>query len=98
MLVMHVSRGVDDMLTAYGLTASGPDVLASGADIVIPTAAVWIDVLQPSAAEDLAIEAFIGAALPTREETQEIEFSSRFYAEDGAVYMTVIVLSGVDSG
>ena len=39
-----------------------------------------------------------GASLPTREETQEIEFSSRFYSEDGAVYMTASLLTGVDVG
>ena len=46
--------------------------------------------------EDRATEAFLGASLPTREETQEIEFSSRFYTEDGAVYMTASLLTGID--
>jgi magnesium transporter len=54
--------------------------------------------MQPTAAEDRATEAFIGASLPTREEAAEIEFSSRFYVEDGAVFMTATVLTGVDQG
>ena len=84
------------MIIAYGLGEKGPVALAPAEDTAVPEGASWIDLFQPSPAEDRAAEAFLGAALPTREEAQEIEFSSRFYAEDGAVYMTLSLLTGVD--
>jgi magnesium transporter len=84
------------MIIAYSLGEKGPVALSPAADTTVPDGAGWIDLFQPSPAEDRAAEAFLGAALPTREEAQEIEFSSRFYAEDGAVYMTLSLLTGVD--
>ena len=64
----------------------------------MPAEASWVDLMQPTAGEDSATESFLGASLPTREEAAEIEFSSRFYTEDGAVFMTATVLTGVDKG
>ena len=42
-----------------------------------PPAAVWIDLVTPSVQEDKLVEQFLGIAVPTREEMQEIEVSSR---------------------
>lgn len=86
------------MLVAYRLTENGPVPLPRDESGRVPDGAGWVDVLQPSPEEDGATEAFLGANLPTREEAQEIEFSSRFYSENGAVYMTVSLLTGIDSG
>jgi magnesium transporter len=38
----------------------------------------------------------VGVGVPTREEMQEIEISSRLYNEDGARYMTASILHNVD--
>lgn len=86
------------MLDAYALGPSGPSKLDTTADEAVPAEAGWIDLMQPSPAEARKAEAQLGAALPTREEAEEIEFSSRFYAEHGAVFMTATVLTGVDKG
>lgn len=86
------------MLNAYSLSVDGPRLAAGSDGEVVPEGASWIDLHQPTRDEDLAAEAFLKASLPTREEAQEIEFSSRFYAEDGAVFMTASVLTGVDIG
>ncbi len=59
---------------------------------------MWIDLLRPTVAEDRQAEQFLGTSIPTREESQEIEFSSRFYTEDNAVFMTASLLVGVDKG
>ena len=83
------------MLVAYGLSDKGPQPLAGDG---IPEGAVWIDLFHPTPEEDKATEAFLGASLPTREEAQEIEFSSRIYVEDRATFMTASVLTGVDRG
>jgi magnesium transporter len=49
---------------------------------------VWADLLNPSKEEEAAIETWLGVAIPTREEMEEIEISSRLYIEDGAYFMT----------
>ena len=54
----------------------------------LPENAVWIDLVKPTAAEDKAVERLAGIAVPTREDMQEIEISSRLYIENGARYMT----------
>ena len=43
----------------------------------LPENAVWIDLVSPTAAEDKAVERLAGIAVPTREDMQEIEISSR---------------------
>jgi len=44
---------------------------------ILPESAVWIDLFNPTAAEDKAVERLAGIAIPTREDMQEIEISSR---------------------
>jgi magnesium transporter len=51
-------------------------------------AAVWIDMVEPTADEEKAVEAALGIDIPTRGELEEIEASSRLYQEDGAAFMT----------
>ncbi|MEP9373929.1 magnesium/cobalt transporter CorA [Mesorhizobium sp. KR1-2] len=51
-------------------------------------AVVWADLLSPTREEELAIEQMLGVSIPTREEMEEIEISSRLYVEDGAIFMT----------
>ena len=62
-----------------------------------PAAAVWIDLVQPSQQEDKLVEGMLGIAVPTREEMQEIEVSSRLYVENGARYMTATLMCHSDS-
>lgn len=57
---------------------------------------VWIDLVDPTPAEESAVEERLGIDIPTREEMSEIEISSRLYTEDGAVFMTAMLLSKVD--
>jgi magnesium transporter len=53
---------------------------------------VWIDLLNPADDEDKIIEKALGIEVPTRSEMREIEASNRFYTENGAYYMTGIVV------
>ena len=62
-----------------------------------PDAAVWIDLVTPTVQEDRAVERMLGIAVPTREEMQEIEVSSRLYVENGARYMTATLMCHSDS-
>ncbi len=54
---------------------------------------VWIDLLDPTPEEERAIETALGLNVPTREEQQEIEASSRLFQEDGALFMTASVIA-----
>ncbi|TGN87959.1 magnesium transporter [Bradyrhizobium yuanmingense] len=63
----------------------------------LPENAVWIDLVNPSAAEDKAVERLAGIAIPTREDMQEIEISSRLYMENGARYMTATLMCHSDT-
>jgi magnesium transporter len=65
---------------------------------VLPENAVWIDLVKPTAEEDKAVERLAGIAVPTREDMQEIEISSRLYVENGARYMTATLMCGTDTG
>jgi len=70
---------------------------APGDLAVLPESAVWIDMVTPTAAEDLAVEGWAGIAVPTREDMQEIEISSRLYVENGARYMTASLMCAADT-
>ena len=54
--------------------------------------AVWIDLLNPTQEEEGKVERALKLDVPTREEQQEIEVSSRLYQENGAHFMTTTVL------
>ena len=62
-----------------------------------PETAVWIDMVSPTVQEDKLVEQFLGIAVPTREEMQEIEVSSRLYVENGARYMTATLMCQSDT-
>jgi magnesium transporter len=63
----------------------------------LPDNAVWIDLLNPTMEEDRAVERLAGIAVPTREDMQEIEISSRLYIENGARYMTATLMCHSDT-
>jgi magnesium transporter len=86
------------MLIAYRLSEKGLEEVALGTPVELPPDTAWVDLHQPTLEEDRIAERFLAASIPSREETEEIEFSSRFYAEDGAVFMTASLLTGVDMG
>ena len=77
------------MITIFVKTPHGLVRHDGGHDLTIPPEATWIDLSAPTRAEEKTVEGLIGIDIPTREEMQEIETSSRLRQEDGALYMTV---------
>ncbi len=69
-----------------------------GEGLSIPENAVWIDLLNPTNAEEKAVEEFLQMEIPTHEEMREIEVSNRLYTEHGTHYMTTTMVTKVDSG
>src|SRR3569832_19601 len=87
MLSVYVPAGSGTNLTKIDIQPGEP----------VPEAAVWIDLVSPTPGEDHTVEALVGIAVPTREEMQEIEISSRLYVEDGARYMTATLMCAADT-
>jgi magnesium transporter len=58
---------------------------------------VWLDMLHPTPAEDRYVEKLTGVSIPTREEMDEIEVSSRLYSENGGEYMTMMAMANLES-
>src|SRR5690349_10201182 len=58
--------------------------------------AVWIDLMEPTREEEDEVERLIGVGIPTREEMEEIEISSRLYSENGAHVMTATLPAHAD--
>jgi len=87
------------MLKAYlvqGHTLSSRTPAESDRDATLH-AAVWIDLFAPTPEEERLVEAALGISIPTRDEMQEIEVSSRLYVENGARFMTATVLCATDT-
>lgn len=80
------------MLSVFVPSASSLKKLDTSDLDVLPAGAVWLDLKSPSAGEDKAVEKLVGIEIPTREDLQEIEISSRLYVENGARYMTATLI------
>jgi magnesium transporter len=85
MLSVHVPRGTS--LERIPVEPDGD----------IPDRAIWLDLYSPTHNEDKLVERTLGIAVPTREEMQEIEVTSRLYVENGARYMTATLMCHSDT-
>lgn len=81
------------MLRAFGPDCDGTILEADRG--TIPPGATWIDLEEPTRDEEKLVEKVIGLEVPTPEDLAEIEPSSRLYAKNGALYMTMGVLTGI---
>jgi magnesium transporter len=82
------------MLRAYGPGCDGRTIDAETQSI--PDEATWIDMEEPTREEEKLVERCIKVNVPTQAEMAEIEPSSRLYEKNGALYMTVSALRGVE--
>lgn len=84
------------MLWVYVPRGTSLDRIPVTSDVV-PESAVWFDLINPNHEEDKIVERQVGTAIPTREEMQEIEVTSRLYVENGARYMTATLMCQSDT-
>ena len=82
------------MLRAYGPNCDG--TIIDPKIERIPDDATWIDLEEPTHEEEALVERCIKVNVPTQAEMAEIEPSSRLYEKNGALYMTVSALRGVE--
>jgi magnesium transporter len=85
------------MLSVYVPRGTSLEHLVIEAGQDIPETSVWIDLVKPTHEEDKLVESLVGIVVPTRDEMQEIELSSRLYFENGARYMTATLMCQSDS-
>lgn len=55
--------------------------------------AIWVDLISPTKEEEQLIESQLAFDIPTKEEMQEIELSSRLYRSDGHLVMTASMIA-----
>ncbi|RME62201.1 MAG: magnesium transporter [Alphaproteobacteria bacterium] len=85
------------MITAYAKTNGSLAARRLDDGTAIPADALWLDLFEPTRAEEKAVEAALGIAIPSREDMQEIEISSRLYAENGASFMIATLMAQADT-
>lgn len=59
--------------------------------------ALWIDLLIPTKEEQTLVNQVLNLDMPTREEMQEIELSSRLYKDQDSLFMTATLLAQSES-
>ncbi len=82
------------MLTAYPNLEPASE---AGFDSATLASALWIDLVHPTTEELRAVEAVLGVELPSRQEAEEIEASSRLYSENGTLFMIATVMVNADT-
>jgi magnesium transporter len=63
----------------------------------IPSDALWLDLIEPTQEQEQLVESTYSIDVPTREEMKEIEASNRLYEENGVLYMTITIVTRLDS-
>ncbi|MDP3860435.1 MAG: magnesium transporter CorA family protein [Phaeovulum sp.] len=86
MITTYIVR--NGLLTTY----DGPPGAILAADEVL-----WHDMQAPTLEEEHQLETLLGVEIPTREEMEEIEVSSRLYTEGGAFFLTASVVANAHS-
>jgi len=85
------------MLKVLSHGGAGLKTILAPQDLRLSDDDVWLDLLEPTREEELAVERCLGIELPTREEMAEIEPSSRLYQEAGATVLIATVLTASDT-
>jgi magnesium transporter len=85
------------MLTFYAPGQRGVQISDTVSCSELTRDAVWVDVLTPTQAEEHALEESLGLNVPTREEMQEIELSSRLYKEGEVLFITATIVANAHS-
>lgn len=58
---------------------------------------IWLDLFSPTPEEAKAVEEILGIELPTRQESEEIEFSSRYWEDDAGIEINTYFLVRQDN-
>src|ERR1044072_2224173 len=86
------------MLKILRRKAKALEVVEPGPGWALPEDTVWIELIDPSREEEVAVEQALGIDLPTRDEMVEVEPAARLYRDGGATVMPASVLCKTESG
>ena len=79
---------------------SGAEILLSQSETELSAISrenvIWIDMLQPTGDQKRFVEQYLGTEIQSRAEAEEIESSSRFSEENGAIFANTNFLSPAD--
>lgn len=79
-----------------GYVAEGGRLKALADPLSRLEAVIWLDMQSPTPQEEETVQTALGIDVPTREDMEEIEDSSRLYLEGNAVFMTAMLPSRMD--
>lgn len=88
-------RGI--MITCYNFEQDAMQFRQLEAGETITPKSIWIDILNPTQDEEESIEKQLDIQIPTREEIWKNEVLNRFYEQDGVYYMTLAIITKVDT-
>ncbi len=86
------------MILVYVIRNNTIEKIEIGLNEKIPEGALWIDMIDPTAKEELLVESSLLVNTPTREEMNKNEVLSPFYKENDVLYMTITILYSTASG
>jgi len=66
-------------------------------DLIEAVNLIWVDMLSPSMAEISAMDKKLGLDLPSRQETEEIEFSARYWEDEFGITINTYFLAKQDT-
>ena len=79
---------------------SGAEILSSQSEAELSAIGrenvIWIDMLQPTGEQKRLVEQYLGTEIQSRAEAEEIESSSRYSEENGAIFANTNFLSPAD--
>ena len=82
------------------LYRSGAEILSTQTEAELAAISrenvLWIDMLQPTGEQKRFVEQYLGTEIQSRAEAEEIESSSRFFEEGGAIFANTNFLSPAD--
>src|SRR5262245_4443038 len=81
------------MLTVYRRSAGGLVAASDPAAALTDGSAIWVDLLRPTQEEAKLVEDAFGIDAPTEDERAMLEYSARFYEENGALVLTATLVS-----
>jgi len=85
------------VLMSFAAGQTAPQPLPAHPDAAQLRQAIWIDLYQPSAEEIALVEQALGLELPNEADLAEIESSSRIYIENGALFLSMPLVTQVDT-
>ncbi|MGI3900998.1 MAG: magnesium transporter CorA family protein [Janthinobacterium lividum] len=80
------------MITFYDSTVSSCEVPGGSEPLAVPGTVIWVDLIDPTDAEDHRVEKATGLVLPRAHQLAEIETSSRLVVEGDVLMMSTPVL------